>query len=77
LRGLKTFQATEPHPAKGEMFRSCDHPFQAFQWADYSVKPGQDDRHTIVALYGEVLRWPDGRFIRLRPRQGRRHILGA
>lgn len=53
LRGMKTFEATEPFPVKGEMFRSCDHPFQSFQWADYSVKPGQEYRYTIVALYGE------------------------
>jgi phosphatidylserine/phosphatidylglycerophosphate/cardiolipin synthase-like enzyme len=52
LRGMKTFEKTEPHPVKGEMFRSCDHPFQSFQWADYSVKPGQDYTYTIVALYG-------------------------
>lgn len=52
LRGMKTFEATEPHPVKGELFRSSEHPFQAFQWADYSVKPGQDYTYTIVALYG-------------------------
>jgi hypothetical protein len=52
LRGIKTFEETEPHPVKGEMFRSCDHPFQSFQWADYSVKPGQDYAYTVVAFYG-------------------------
>ena len=52
LRGLKTFEETEPHPAKGEMFSSQQHPFQSFQWADYSVKPGQDYTYTFVALYG-------------------------
>lgn len=54
LRGMKTFEETEPHPVKGEMFRSCDHPFQTFQWADYSVKPGQDYTYTVVAFYGKA-----------------------
>lgn len=55
LRGMKTFKETEPHPVKGEMFRSCNHPFQSFQWADYSVKPGQDYKYTVVAFYGSAI----------------------
>ena len=54
LRGMKTFEETEPRPVKGEMFRSCEHPFQSFQWADYSVKPGQDYDYTVVAFYGSA-----------------------
>ena len=54
LRGMKTFKETEPHPVKGELFRSCDHPFQSFQWSDYSVKPGQDYKYTVVAFYGKA-----------------------
>lgn len=53
LRGMKTFEKTEPHPAKGEMFSTRYHPIQSFQWADYSVKPGRDYTYTIVALYGD------------------------
>lgn len=56
LRGIKTFEATEPHPTRGELFRSNQHPFQSFQWADYSVKPGQDYTYTIVALYGSAIK---------------------
>lgn len=52
LRGMKTFETTEPHPAKGEMFSSFDHPFQSFQWADYSVKPGRKYTYTVVTRYG-------------------------
>jgi hypothetical protein len=52
LRGMKTFQETEPTPVRGEMFRSCDHPFQSFQWSDYSVAPDTNYTYTIVALYG-------------------------
>ncbi len=53
LRGMKTFEKTEPHPAKGETFSTLHHPVQSFQWADYSAKPGRDYTYTIVALYGD------------------------
>ena len=53
LRGLKTFEKTEPHPALGETFSTLEHPVQSFQWADYSAKPGRDYTYTIVALYGD------------------------
>lgn len=42
LRGIKTFEKTEPHPARGETFSTRDHPVQSFQWADYGVEPGRD-----------------------------------
>jgi phosphatidylserine/phosphatidylglycerophosphate/cardiolipin synthase-like enzyme len=53
LRGLKTFEATEPHPAPGETFSSLKHPIQGFQWADYSAKPGYTYTYTIVCMYGD------------------------
>ena len=53
LRGLKTFEETEPHPAKGETFSTREHPIQSFQWADYAAQPGREYRYTIVALYGD------------------------
>ena len=53
LRAMKTFEKTEPHPAKGETFSTRHHPIQSFQWADYSAKPGRDYTYTIVALYGD------------------------
>ena len=52
-RGMKTFEETEPHPAKGETFSTRDHPVQSFQWADYAVKPGRKYTYTILALYGD------------------------
>ena len=52
LRGLKTFKATEPHPAPGEQFSTADHPIQSFQWADYSVKPGRKYTYTVATRYG-------------------------
>src|SRR5262249_25486591 len=53
LRGLKTFEATEPHPAPGEQFSTLHHPIQSFQWADYGVVPGRQYTYTVVALYGD------------------------
>jgi hypothetical protein len=42
LRGMKTFEKTEPFPAKGETFSTRYHPVQSFQWCDYSVKPNRE-----------------------------------
>ena len=53
LRGMKTFESVEPHPALGENFSSRKHPIQSFQWADYSAKPDRDYVYTVVALYGD------------------------
>src|ERR1043166_311677 len=53
LRGVKTFEKTEPHPAQGENFSTRDQPIQSFQWGDYSVKPDRIYTYTIVALYGD------------------------
>jgi hypothetical protein len=53
LRGTKTFEKTEPHPAKGQTFSTRKHPIQSFQWADYSVKPDHEYSYTIVALYDD------------------------
>lgn len=52
-KGMKTFEKTEPHPAKGEVFSTRCHPVQSFQWCDYSVRPGRDYTYTVVALYGD------------------------
>ena len=52
-RGMKTFEKTEPHPAKGELFSTRYHPVQSFQWCDYAVRPGRTYTYTIVALYGD------------------------
>jgi phosphatidylserine/phosphatidylglycerophosphate/cardiolipin synthase-like enzyme len=52
LRGLKTFRETDPGLGPGESVSSRDHPFQAFQWADYSAKPGHDYTYTVIPLTG-------------------------
>jgi phosphatidylserine/phosphatidylglycerophosphate/cardiolipin synthase-like enzyme len=52
-RGLKTFEETEPNPTIGETFSTFKHPWQGFQWADYSAKPGFKYTYTVVCMYGE------------------------
>lgn len=52
MKGAKTFPSVEPNPAPGEQFSSLYHPFQSFQWADYSAKPDRDYEYEIVAMYG-------------------------
>jgi phosphatidylserine/phosphatidylglycerophosphate/cardiolipin synthase-like enzyme len=52
LTGLKTFAATLPHPAPGVPVSSYRHPFQTFQWADYSVEPGKTYTYRVVPVSG-------------------------
>ncbi|BBB70214.1 hypothetical protein UNDYM_5961 (plasmid) [Undibacterium sp. YM2] len=62
MRGMKTFETTEPNAALGQMFSSQQHPFQSFQWSDYSVKPGQSYAYEVHPTYGtpEALEVRDG-----------------
>jgi phosphatidylserine/phosphatidylglycerophosphate/cardiolipin synthase-like enzyme len=52
MKGMKTFQSVEPHPVAGEQFASLVHPFQTFQWADYTAKPDHTYVYTVVAMTG-------------------------
>ncbi len=52
LEGMKAFQETDPGFPSGSLYSSKDHPFQSFQWADYSAKPGYTYTYTITALKG-------------------------
>ena len=53
MQGMKVFESVEPHPTPGVQYSSHDHPFQSFQWSDYSAKPGYTYVYTVVAMYGE------------------------
>ncbi len=53
LRGMKTFEATDPGLAPGGTISSRQHPFQTFQWADYSAKPEHDYTYSVVPLFGK------------------------
>jgi hypothetical protein len=51
LRGNKTFASIRPSTGL-EDASSHEHPFQAFQWADYSAKPGYRYRYRVIPMYG-------------------------
>jgi phosphatidylserine/phosphatidylglycerophosphate/cardiolipin synthase-like enzyme len=52
LRGMKTFEATDPGLGPGGTISSRSHPFQTFQWMDYSAKPGYRYTYTVLPVYG-------------------------
>ena len=52
LRGNKTFP-TIRSIASSEEVSSFEHPFQAFQWADYAAKPGYRYRYRVIPMYGK------------------------
>ena len=51
MSGMKTFAETDPGLGPGGGL-SREHPFQAFQWADYRPSPTTTTRYTVVPLYG-------------------------
>jgi phosphatidylserine/phosphatidylglycerophosphate/cardiolipin synthase-like enzyme len=53
MKGVKTFKSIEPTPAAGEQFSSREHPFQSFQWSDYSAKPDHEYTYEVIALRGK------------------------
>ncbi len=54
LTGMKTFQSVVAHPEPGVPVSTFRHPIQSFQWADYSVAPGQTYTYHIVAMCAPV-----------------------
>lgn len=52
LRGNKTFPSIRP-PTGFEDANSHEHPFQSFQWADYTVKPGYSYQYRVIPMYGQ------------------------
>jgi phosphatidylserine/phosphatidylglycerophosphate/cardiolipin synthase-like enzyme len=53
MSGMKTFSETDPGFPSGSLYPTNQHPWQSFQWADYSAKPGFRYTYTITALKGE------------------------
>lgn len=51
LRGNKTFANIRPSTGI-EDANSHEHPFQTFQWADYSAKPGYKYKYRVIPMYG-------------------------
>jgi hypothetical protein len=52
MRGTKTFKSVLGDPGAGVQVSTREHPFQSFQWSDYSVEPGQAYTYRIVAMTG-------------------------
>jgi phosphatidylserine/phosphatidylglycerophosphate/cardiolipin synthase-like enzyme len=60
LRGMKTFAETDPGLGPGGQASSRDHPFQSFQWADYSAKPDHEYAYTVIPMYGSPTALQEG-----------------
>ena len=58
LRGNKRFPGIVP--SGFEDASSHEHPFQAFQWADYSAEPGERYRYRVISLFGQPGALTDG-----------------
>jgi phosphatidylserine/phosphatidylglycerophosphate/cardiolipin synthase-like enzyme len=52
MSGSKTFKSTDPGLGPGGQISSREHPYQTFQWSDYSAKPDHDYTYTVIPLYG-------------------------
>ncbi len=52
LKGNKTFASIRPSTGI-EDASSHEHPFQAFQWADYSAKPGYRYSYRVIPMVGK------------------------
>lgn len=63
LKGIKTFEASGPAPDPGVKVSSRNHPFQSFQWADYSAKPKHDYTYTVLPLHGPPTNLAEGQAV--------------
>ena len=79
MSGTKTFESVEPHPAPGGQYSSLAHPFQSFQWSDYSAKPGYSYTYKVVAMYGPVTALTQGVSVEVsvttEPTEGAEHTI--
>jgi phosphatidylserine/phosphatidylglycerophosphate/cardiolipin synthase-like enzyme len=60
MRGMKTFAETNPPLGPDGQASSREHPFQTFQWADYSAKPSHEYTYTVIPLYGKPAALEEG-----------------
>jgi hypothetical protein len=49
---MKTFRSLVPDPPPGSDWSTRDHPVQAFQWGDYTAKPGHEYTYLVTAFGG-------------------------
>lgn len=66
MSGMKTFEATDPGMAHGGQASSRQHPFQSFQWSDYSAKPGHEYTYRVVALRGTPTSLQEGETVEVK-----------
>jgi phosphatidylserine/phosphatidylglycerophosphate/cardiolipin synthase-like enzyme len=66
MQGTKTFVETDPVLGPGGQVSSHEHPFQTFQWADYSAKPDHDYTYAVVPMYGKPASLIDGDAVSVR-----------
>jgi hypothetical protein len=52
MKGMKMFEKTNPGFPQGSLYSTQYHPWQSYQWADYSAKPDHSYTYTITALKG-------------------------
>lgn len=52
LKGMKTFEITDPGLPRGTLYSTRRHPIQSFMWSDYTAKPGREYTYRVVALKG-------------------------
>src|SRR5690348_8795075 len=48
MTGSKTFTETDPGLGPGGQASSRQHPYQTFQWSDYSAKPEHEYTYTVI-----------------------------
>jgi phosphatidylserine/phosphatidylglycerophosphate/cardiolipin synthase-like enzyme len=60
LKGMKTFKSILADPGEGVKVSSMDHPFQSFQWSDYTVSPDESYTYRVIARTGTPDKLKDG-----------------
>ncbi|URM36171.1 phospholipase D-like domain-containing protein [Flavobacterium anhuiense] len=52
MKGLKRFEKKDVGLSAGTPVSTAEHPFQSFQWSDYTAKENHQYRYRIVPCYG-------------------------
>lgn len=53
LPGMRTFEASYPHPPAGALVSTRDHPVQDFLWSDFTAKAGRKYVYRVDPVYGK------------------------
>ncbi len=61
LRNPYVFKETKPSDLKpGESMESRQAPIQAYQWSDYTARPGRSYTYTVIPMYGKPANLREG-----------------